>query len=159
MKKKALVQKIIDTLLQEVALYEKAARAARAEATHDQSKAENKYDTRGLEASYLARGQSRQAAELEQTLELFQKMTPKDFSATDPIDLGAWIHLEGRTEDAFYFMAQRGGGTEIVHDKKEVMVITPQSPIGEQLLGKKEGQKIEISLGNQKTSYVIKKVA
>ena len=63
--KQSLVKKIIARLTGELELYAKAAHAAHAEATHEQSKAENKYDTRGLEASYLARGQSKQAAELE----------------------------------------------------------------------------------------------
>ena len=64
MNKSALIKKIVEHLSAELALYHKAARATHAEATHEQSKPENKYDTRGLEASYLARGQSRQAAEI-----------------------------------------------------------------------------------------------
>src|SRR5689334_15606079 len=58
-----LIEEIITALEAELANYARSARAAHAEATDEQSKAENKYDTRGLEASYLARGQSRQAAE------------------------------------------------------------------------------------------------
>ena len=66
--KKALIGKIIEQLTAELELFAKAARASHAEATHEQSKAESKYDTRGLEASYLARGQSRQLAETEQAI-------------------------------------------------------------------------------------------
>src|SRR5690606_41710128 len=40
-----------------------AAQATREDATHEDNKAENKYDTRGLEASYLAEAQARQAEE------------------------------------------------------------------------------------------------
>ena len=61
MNKRELVNQIIQQLTGEVEVLFKAARAAHAEATHEQSKAEDKYDTRGLEASYLARGQSRQS--------------------------------------------------------------------------------------------------
>lgn len=56
MDKRALIKKIVAQLEAELALLTKAARSAHAEATHESSKAENKYDTRGLEASYLARG-------------------------------------------------------------------------------------------------------
>jgi hypothetical protein len=51
MNKKVLIQKIIAKLTSELAVYFRAAQASRAEATHEQSKAESKYDTRGLEAS------------------------------------------------------------------------------------------------------------
>ena len=59
MNKRALIKKIVARLTDELEVYFRAAHASRAEATHEQSKAENKYDTRGLEASYLAHGQSR----------------------------------------------------------------------------------------------------
>jgi len=65
--KRAIVQKIIALLVAELEGYNRSARAAHAEATDEQCKAENKYDTPGLEASYLARGQSRQAAEVMQS--------------------------------------------------------------------------------------------
>jgi len=28
-----------------------------------------------------------------------------------------------------YFIGPRAGGTEVVHEKKEILVITPQSPL------------------------------
>src|SRR3954470_15058379 len=102
MDKRALVQKIVAHLEAELELYAKAARAAHAEATHEQSKAENKYDTRGLEAAYLARGQSKQAAEAEQAIKQFEALPIRSFSKADPIDVGALVELRGRGEPAFY---------------------------------------------------------
>ena len=69
-------------------------RATRAEATHEQSKAENKYDTRGPEASYLARGQSRQAAEIQAAIAAFEKLDTRKFGAGEPIDVGAFVELK-----------------------------------------------------------------
>jgi transcription elongation GreA/GreB family factor len=157
-KKQKLVQKIIDRLREDLALYHKAADAARAEATHEQSKAEHKYDTRGLEASYLARGQSRQAAELSAAIEKFEKLTVRDFAASDPIDAGAALELQGPRETNFYFIGPRGGGTEVIHDKKEFLVITPESPLGAQLIGKKQGEKCRFDLGGQKQEFKIASV-
>jgi hypothetical protein len=154
-KKQKLVQKIIDRLREDLALYHKAADAARAEATHEQSKAEHKYDTRGLEASYLARGQSRQAAELAAAIEKFEKLAVRDFAADDPIDAGAALELQGTRETNFYFIGPRGGGTEVVHDKKEFLVITPESPLGAQLIGKKQGEKCRLDIGGQKQEFKI----
>ena len=60
MNKRTLIEKIIAKLAEEVASYARSAKASQAEATDEQSQPENKYDTRGLEAAYLAHGQSRQ---------------------------------------------------------------------------------------------------
>jgi len=45
MNKHALIKKIIARLTDELAVYFRAANASRAEATHEQNKAEDKYDT------------------------------------------------------------------------------------------------------------------
>jgi transcription elongation GreA/GreB family factor len=147
MNKNALVKKVVARLVAELELYGKAARAAHAEATHEQSKAENKYDTRGLEASYLARGQSKQMAEVAQAIDEFQKMAVRSFGPKDAIELGAVVEMEGNGERSFYLIGPRAGGTEIQHDKKTIMVLTPQSPMGEKLMGRKQGDQVEMQFG------------
>jgi transcription elongation GreA/GreB family factor len=147
--KRALIKKIIARLTDELEIYFRAAKFSRAEATHESSKAESKYDTRGLEASYLARGQSKQAAELEAAIAEFEKLPVKKFGAGEPIGLGALVELETGGENLFYFIGPRAGGTEILHEKKEILVITPQSPLGEQLLGKKSGDKLQLKFGGE----------
>ena len=63
MANKALLhQKILARLAADQELLLQSARAAHAEATDEQNKAENKYDTRALEASYLAQGQANRTA-------------------------------------------------------------------------------------------------
>ena len=53
---------IIDKLQADLRIAKDALRASHEAATHAESKAENKYDTRGLEAAYLADGQRRRVA-------------------------------------------------------------------------------------------------
>jgi transcription elongation GreA/GreB family factor len=157
--KQALIQKIVEKLTADLALYFKAATIARAEATHEQSKPENKYDTRGLEASYLARGQSRQAAEIEMSIHTIAAMEPKNFIAGAPVDLGAYVEIEVRRETSRYFIASRAGGTEVVFDGNEVLVITPQSPLGRQLIGHRQGETVKIEVGGRTASQRIVTVA
>src|SRR5712672_2681772 len=104
MNKRAVIRKITARLTGELAVYFRAAQFSRAEATHESSKAENKYDTRGLEASYLARGQSKQAAEIESAIADFEKLPVKNFGADEPIGLGALVELENGGENLFYFI-------------------------------------------------------
>jgi transcription elongation GreA/GreB family factor len=150
MNKRTLIKKIIARLTDELAVYFRVANSSRAEATHEQNKAEGKYDTRGLEASYLARGQSRQAAEIEAAIAEFGKLAVRKFGDGEAIGPGALVELETGGEHSFYFIGPRAGGTEVVHEKREILVITPQSPLGEQLLGKKHGDQPQLTLGGMR---------
>ena len=147
MNKRAIIQKITAKLVSELEIYFRAAQFSRAEATHESNKAENKYDTRGLEASYLARGQSKQAAELEAAIAEYEKLGVRKFAEGDAIAVGALVELAHGGENSYYFLGPRAGGTEVVHDRKEILVITPQSPLGEQLMGKKTGDQPPLNFG------------
>ena len=59
MNKTTVHQLIIDKLRIDLDVAERAAQTAYETATHEENVAENKYDTLGLEASYLATGQAR----------------------------------------------------------------------------------------------------
>ena len=159
MNKRALIRKIVARLTDELEVYFRAAQASRAEATHEQSKAENKYDTRGLEASYLARGQSRQAAEIQGAIAAFERLDARKFGTGDLIDVGAFVELELNGKTTAYFIGPRAGGTEVLHDRQEVLVITPQSPLGEQLLGRKQGDVLQIKLGHAQDQCRVTMVA
>lgn len=159
MNKRALLKKILSKLQDEVESYARAARAAHAEATDPQSKAENKYDTRGLEAAYLAGAQSRQAAETQNAIEAFQKMALKEFKPTDPVDLSAFVEVETRGDRMYFFIGPSKGGLEIDHNKQEVTVITPQAPLGEQLVGRKAGDRFKWGAGPGAAEYKIVSVA
>ena len=157
MKKSALLKAIITRLEAELSLSRAAARTAADGATDEQNKAENKYDTRGLELSYLAAGQGRKIAEAEATIEQLRALPRREFAPGDAIDLSALITLEAAAPAAeaqpLYFLAPRGGGTEVRCAGREVLVITPQSPLGRALLGHRAGDRV--SFGRDGTSLRI----
>jgi len=155
MNKKKLVRRIIDSLAASLGVLEKAARASHAEATHESSKAENKYDTRGLEAAYLAGGQARQAREIIDSIKAYESLALKDFVRGDLIDLTAVVELESDGARSTYFIGPRNGGLEIEYDRQEVTLITPQSPLGQNLTGKKAGQRWTTRLGGSMVKYHI----
>ena len=155
MHKAQLIQQIIASLSESLALLEKAARASHAEATHESSKAESKYDTRGLEAAYLAGGQARQAKEIMDSIELYRALPVRDFAAEEPIDLTALVELDVDGARALYFIGPRNGGLEIESKRKEITVITPQSPLGQHLMGKKAGQRWTAKPGGSLAKYRI----
>ncbi len=153
MNKRAVIKKILAQLTAELEVIFRAAHAAHAEATDEQNKAENKYDTRGLEASYLAHGQSRQAVEAKAAITAFEQLGIRKFDVSEPIELGALVELEHKGERLWYFIGPKAGGTEVVHDGREILVITPQSPLGAQLQGKKQGDRLQLTLSGVRDAY------
>ena len=159
MNKTAVHKLIMAALTARAALHMEAAKAAHAEATDEENKAEDKYDTRGLEASYLAAGQAKQMAELADAIQQFGTMSLRKFGPQDPIDIGALVVVETRAGQSAYFVGPGAGGTEVECGKETVMVITPQSPLGVQLAGRKQGDRLRMKIGGRQDDYLVASVS
>ena len=159
MTKRAVIQKIVASLQTELETYTRAAKASHAEATAEENRAENKYDTRGLEASYLAAGQANKIADLEESIVAFEGLRERKFGANDVIDVGALIEISQDAECALYFIGPSAGGTEIAIEDSKVLVITSQSPLGSQLQGVIQGAQLNINLAGRKQAIEILSVS
>lgn len=160
MPKTELLAGILASLQSELDLLTSAALATHAEATDEENKAEDKYDTRGLEASYLAHGQSKAAEEAALALAQFRALSPRDAIPGDPISLGALVTVTdaaGRT--AHYYLGPRAGGTEVTLGDRTVMVITPQSPLGRELVGRRLGDRVVTVLGGKRSELTVTQIA
>lgn len=159
MNKTQLKKKIVAALSESLGVLEKAARASHAEATHESSKAENKYDTRGLEAAYLAGGQARQAKELQDSITVYESLAIRDFGPDNAIDLTALVEMESDGTKGWYFIGPKNGGLEVKMGRNEITVITPQSPLGQNLMGKKAGDRWTGKMGGAVLKYNIVSVS
>lgn len=112
------------------------AESARDEATHGESRAENKYDTRGLEASYLAAGQA------ERVLELRAALAALEARGGERVGVGSLVRTDG---GAWYLVAQGAGGVRVELDGHTVSVLSPDAPLGRALLGCEPGDEVEVS--------------
>jgi len=157
MNKQDLIARIIARLQTELDLLTTAALATHAEATDEENKAEDKYDTRGLEASYLAHGQSKAAEEAAQAVAQFTALPVRAFGAGELISVGALVGVDGK-EPSEYFIGPRAGGTEIELEGRVVLVITPQSPLGRQLMGRQQGDTVQLELGGRRSAARITSV-
>jgi transcription elongation GreA/GreB family factor len=158
MNKTLLLEKIVEGLNDNLAVIEKAARASHVEATHESSRAESKYDTRGLEAAYLAGGQARQAREILDSIKLYRSLVVRDFADGELIDLTAVVKLDVDGSQSLYFVGPKNGGLEVNYEGEEVVIITPQSPLGQNLIGKKAGQRWSDKAGGLMVKYHVVKV-
>jgi hypothetical protein len=121
----------------------KAAKAAHAAATDPGSKAESKYDTRSLEESYLATGQARQVKVLGETLRAFENLRLKDFSAGEEIAAGALAEVERDGAVMLFLLAPASGGLEIDFQGREITLLSPESPLYQNLLGNRKGDTLD----------------
>jgi len=141
--KSAIVRQIIDQLTEQLGAFAGASRAMHADASDEQNKPEDRYDTRGLETAYLASSQARLATETEEALASYQALELREFQRDTPIDLTALVELESSGKRALYFLGPKSGGLEIHHNGTEILVITPESPLGQELVGKAVGDRIK----------------
>jgi transcription elongation GreA/GreB family factor len=114
-------------------------------ATHEESKPENDKDTRALESSYLARGLARRVGELQDAATLLDALELRTFADEAPIALSALVALEdGEGEVRHYFVAPGGGGLKLDISGTKVAIVTPPSPLGRALIGKRTDDDVEL---------------
>ncbi|MFN3697916.1 MAG: hypothetical protein ACK4VO_10795 [Pseudobdellovibrio sp.] len=153
--KAKLIEKIKIQLEQDFEKLKSAALATYEDATHEESKPENEYDTRGLEASYLAGAQGKRLAELEEVYAAIKFLKVKNFSDQDVIELSALVEVDLKGKKQFLLIAPKGGGIIIEYDGLSIQVIASYSPLGEALLGLKKGDVAIIDSGHREIEYDI----
>lgn len=154
-----LLNQLQQVIEQDLATLTASARTAAIEATHEESRPENKYDTRGLEASYLAGAQSARAAELVAILDHVRNTIPRTFSERDPIAATAIAELESEGgAPTIVFLVRLGAGYTLTVESKKYVTVTTQSPLGQALLGKLAGDAVALTTGRETKEYDIIRV-
>lgn len=155
--KQQLVREVLTQLQAQLAQLTEAARHAHASATHDEARAEDQYDTRALELSYLAAGQSARAAELEQAIAAYKFITVPDRRKDAEIDVGTLLLLEdedGKRTTAF--LGPAGATLKLQLGGHPVQVISPVSPLGRAVVGKRAGDTVDVEVkGELRESEVL----
>ena len=125
-------------------------------ATHEENIADNKYDTLGLEASYLAQGQAKRVAHCEANITAFAELKTTRFTQQTAISLGALIFLmDDRDSEQILFLAPVSGGVKINVSGQSITLITPSAPLGKKLMGCYVDDEIDIELAGNKHHYNI----
>jgi len=142
MDKFLLQQQVLERLAEDLLQAEQAVRAAHETATHEENIAENKYDTLGLEAAYLATGQARRAEAIRQAMANWRQFRPRPYDASKGIQLGALVCLvDSADKQQQLFLGPDGGSMKLVSG---VQVISSEAPLGRAMLGKCEGDEVSI---------------
>jgi hypothetical protein len=143
MDKAQILRGILDRLSAEFEADRATSKMTRASSHDAETKAEGKYDTRSTEENYLADGLAKKAFAAAQAAEAYRDLPAKTFGPGHAIDLGALVELsfKGQGERGWFFLGPAAGGLEIECEDQIVTVITRGSPLGDQIYGKKEGDR------------------
>lgn len=138
-----LQQQVLQQLADDLLQAEQAVRAAHETATHEENVAENKYDTLGLEAAYLATGQVRRAEAIRQALARWHQFRPRPYDAGKGIQLGALVCLvDSDDRQQHLFLGPDGGSMTLRSGTQTVQVLSSDAPLGRAMLGKCEGDEV-----------------
>ncbi|ATX79028.1 GreA/GreB family elongation factor [Mariprofundus aestuarium] len=156
--KSEILALMIEQLRADLATLEQAVAIARDTATHSDCLGSSKYETMGLEASYLAQGQGTRLLEVERSLEYFKRLTLVEPSSP-VISLSSLVLLNNvEGECQLLWLAPEAGGLKIQYGELIITVITPRSPLGRALIGKAEGDGFEITIAGKDRSYEVSAV-
>lgn len=125
-----------------------AAKVAHETATAEENIAENKYDTLGLEAAYLAAGQSRRVVEITQAIQRLEQLTWRDYDPEHGVELGVLVQLEdARHKLRWLLLLPEAAGLTCSFAEHQVLLVSPQSPMGRALRGRVIGDEVLIAAG------------
>lgn len=154
--KQALRDELARIIAADLDTRERAHRAAREGATHEEARPENDKDTRALEQSYLARGEAARVDQLRVALADVQAMPLRAFREDERAALGALVTMEEDGEELLIWLAASGGGSRLAGGR--VQVVTPASPLGRAILGKVTGDDLSVAVGGRTRELSILRV-
>lgn len=156
MNKSAILEQIIARLQTDVDTMKKAEALSHSEATDTENRPRSKYETFALESSYLAQVQCDRSNQMEAVLMAYQALRGEKVEKGEVIRMSALVSVEetGQPRQHYFIGPKTGGwaGLELDLDGECLTVITSASPIGQALLGHKEGDTLKVKIGwNERT--------
>jgi transcription elongation GreA/GreB family factor len=153
--KREILNELLQKAREELNILETSARSHREFATDQEFKAESKYDTRALEASYLAAAEAKRVEELKLEIQILEEVDIDQSQKLGEISIGALVDLSHLGQVRQYFLIPTAGGTVIKIQETAVLVVSVFSPIGDALLGLKAGDEFEVETPKETRHYQV----
>lgn len=156
MDKRTLRMQLLKQLRQDLSMAQQAVADAHARATHEECQAKSQYDTFALEASYLANGQTRRVQALQEAVLRLEALPLKPFGADTPIDVTALVQLQDRSgHEKWVFILPDAGGQKLSAQGQVVLTVNPEAPLAESLIGRQEGDDVEVLTAGRRTLFEV----
>lgn len=153
--KEKILNELIDKMKAEMHELEVAAKSNKDFATDQEFKAESKYDTRSLEASYLASAEAKRVEDLKLEIQMLEEVDLKLSAKSDEVCIGSLVNLRHKDQDRSYFLIPTAGGTLLKVEDQAVLVVSVFSPLGDAVLGLKVGEEFEVETPKETRTYQV----
>lgn len=153
--KDLILKELIQRARVELTQLEAAAKSHKDFATDQEFKAESKYDTRALEASYLASAEAKRVEELKLEIQILEEVDVDASKKYGEISIGALVELSHQSQTRKYFLIPTAGGTLVKVGDEAVLVVSVFSPIGDALMGLKAGDEFEVETPKENRQYQV----
>jgi len=153
--KQKLLNELIDKMKAEMHELEAAAKSNKDFATDQEFKAESKYDTRSLEASYLATAEMGRVENLKLDIQMLEEVDLKISQTAPEVCIGSLVELSYKEQVRSYFLIPTAGGTLMNVEGKAVLVVSVFSPLGDAVLGLKVGEEFEVETPKETRTYQV----
>ncbi len=162
MDKRFLVEQLMERLRESATVARRASQAAADVARDGATPAEKREDARvALEFGSLAKGQTERAARVAAEISKLDVFRPGAIPPTGAITVGAIVEVEDESLGRTFFLAPVGAGIELTGPGGDgfLSVVTPMSPVGRAVIGKKVGDTVEVTVENEPREWTITYVA
>ena len=143
MDKQDIFQQVLTRLQDQCSTMQQAAQSSHDAATGSESKSEGKYDTRGLEASYLASAQAEQYENLKQAIHNLNGFIVSNGGEISHVQPGNIVEVESGGYIQHYFLLPSGGGVPLDYEGQDIITVTPDTPVYKAILGCNKGDLVE----------------
>ncbi len=157
--KKKIIEELLSKVRAELSALESASKSAKAYVTDGDIKSDGKYDTRGIEAGYLAGAQEKRVEELKLELQMLEEIPIRDFSKGEEVGIGSLVDLTFKGQTRRYFIAPTAGGTMLNIDETPILVISTFSPIGDAVFGTTLGEEFELETPQELRLYKVESIS
>jgi transcription elongation GreA/GreB family factor len=157
----ALVEQLASRIRQAAATAERAGQDAAQSAREGATPAEKREDARvALEQQSLAKGYGTRADRARAELAALEAFRPARLDGGARVGVGAIVEIEDGHEGRTLFLAPLGAGIELPGPGGDgfLSVVTPASPVGRAVLGRRRGDTIEIDVRGEPREWTITEV-
>jgi transcription elongation GreA/GreB family factor len=120
-------------------------------------KSDGKYDTRSIEAGFLAGAQQKRVEQVKQDISLLESIDLR--LGNQSVSIGSLVELELNKKRQTYFISSVSGGSLLNIEGIPVLVVSVFSPIGEGCIDRIVGDEFEVEIKDQLRVYSIKKIS
>jgi transcription elongation GreA/GreB family factor len=153
--KNLIVSQLVRQLEIDLNALEAAAHSTKEYVTDGDVKSEGKYDTRAIEASYLAGAQEKRVEEIKLDIQMLKDL---ELHQTSVVQLGSLVKIKLNNDERWYFISSTAGGSIVDINGTIVLVISVFSPLGSEVLHLSKDDTFEVETPGGVRHYLITEV-